>query len=248
MFDETTILFRPTGPQELALLEASGWKRWPPRLPEQPIFYPVANETYAAEMASGWNVNESGSGFVTRFAVRTPFMQQFDLHTVGAERHSEWWIPADELEELNDNIVGAIQVIAAYGTDAPVNRSIPDSTVMPVVHYRDVRTAVAWLTFVFGCKERLQIADHRSQLLLGGGALVAANSDEPSRSALLVRVPHVDSHHQHAKECGATIVRPPADQPYGERQYTVEDPGGHVWTFSQTIAYSDPAQWGGVLK
>jgi uncharacterized glyoxalase superfamily protein PhnB len=248
MFDDTTFLFRPTGPHELALVETSGWKRWPARLPEQPIFYPVTNEAYAAEIASNWNVAESGSGYVTRFAVWNAFMQRYETHTVGATQHSEWWIPAEELEELNDNIVGAIQVIATYGKGEQTNRSIPHTTVMPVLHYREIRDAVAWLIFVFGLKERLQIGEHRAQMLFGNGALIAAQSDELSPSSLLVRVPHVDSHHQHAKECGATIIRPPADHPYGERQYTAADPGGHVWTFSQTISDSDPAEWGGVLK
>jgi uncharacterized glyoxalase superfamily protein PhnB len=223
MFDETTFLFRPTGPQELALVEASGWKRWP----ATPDFKVMTSETAVRP-----------GEYLTRFAIRNLFLNRLDTDASDLET----------VAELNDNIVGAIQIIAAYGNGEQTNRSIPQCSVMPVLHYRDVRAAVAWLTFVFGFKQRLQITDHRSQLLFGNGALIAAQSDEPSPSALLVRVPHIDSHHQHAKECGATIVRPPADHPYGERQYTVTDPFGHVWTFSQTIADSDPAQWGGVLK
>lgn len=115
MADATTILFRPVGPAELALLEANGWRRWPPRLPEQPIFYPVTNFDYAAEIASKWNVPESGSGYVTRFLVNTSFMQRYETHQVGAAQHTEWWIPAEDLEELNDNIVGTIEVIASFG-------------------------------------------------------------------------------------------------------------------------------------
>lgn len=115
---ETTTLYRPIGPRERKLLEANGWKRWPPRLPEQPIFYPVTNVEYATEIASRWNVAASGAGYVTRFRVRNTFMQRFPIQCVGAERHTEWWIPAEELEELNDNIVGTIEVIASYGDDA----------------------------------------------------------------------------------------------------------------------------------
>jgi hypothetical protein len=111
----TTILFRPVGPAELALLEANGFSRWPPRLPEQPIFYPVTNFEYAAEIASKWNVAESGTGFVTRFHVRTEFMERFDVHCVGAAHHTEWWILAELLEELNDNIVGRVEVVARFG-------------------------------------------------------------------------------------------------------------------------------------
>jgi len=111
---QTITLYRPVGPAELELLRASEWRRWPPRLPEQPIFYPVTNEEYAAEIASKWNVAESGSGYVTRFEVREAFMREFDVQCVGASHHTEWWIPAERLEELNDNIVGTIDVIATF--------------------------------------------------------------------------------------------------------------------------------------
>ena len=112
---DTVTLYRPVGPNELALLKANNFKRWPPRLPEQPIFYPVTNEEYAAEIASKWNVRDSGSGFVTRFEVRREFMNRYEIHQVGASRHTEWWIPAEELEELNDNIVGSIEVVRSFG-------------------------------------------------------------------------------------------------------------------------------------
>ena len=104
-------LFRPTGPQELALLAQSGYKRWPPRLPDQPIFYPVSNEQYAIEIARDWNVAASGEGFVTRFRVRRSFMDRYRLQQVGARHHTEWWVPAEELESLNDHIVGLIEVL-----------------------------------------------------------------------------------------------------------------------------------------
>ena len=108
-------LYRPTGPAELALVESSGFRRWPPRLPEQPIFYPVTNERYASEIASKWNVKDSGTGFVTRFEVKQEFMDQFEVQTVGASHHQEWWIPAEQLGQLNANIVGRIEVIAKFG-------------------------------------------------------------------------------------------------------------------------------------
>ena len=112
--EQTTTLYRPTGPEELKLVEASGFKRWPPRLPGQPIFYPVTNADYAAEIASDWNVKDSGSGFVTRFLVRKDFMDRFEVQIVGAKRHAEWWVPAAQLDELNDNIVGLIEVIRRF--------------------------------------------------------------------------------------------------------------------------------------
>ena len=111
---KTIILYRPTGPKELILVEQSGYKRWSPRLPEQPIFYPVTNEKYAQEIATKWNIKDSGVGYVTRFKVKKEFMDKYDIQTVGASYHTEWWIPAEKLEELNDNIVGLIEVIGEY--------------------------------------------------------------------------------------------------------------------------------------
>ena len=112
---ETTILYRPVGPEELKLLRASGFTRWPPRLPGQPIFYPVTNEQYAAEIAEKWNVKDSGYGAVTRFLVRSSFMAHYPIQKVGGALHTEWWVPAGELEALNDNIVGKIEVLREFG-------------------------------------------------------------------------------------------------------------------------------------
>ena len=110
----TLTIYRPTAPKELALVEASGNLRWPPRLPDQPIFYPVTNEAYAIEIARDWNVAASGAGFVTRFEVRKDFMERYDIHQVGAAHHAEWWVPAEDLEALNDNIIGTIEVIRRF--------------------------------------------------------------------------------------------------------------------------------------
>ena len=110
----TVTLWRPTGPEELALVEASGWRAWPPRLPEQPIFYPVLSVDYATMIARDWNVQHSGVGYVTRFQVRKAFLDRYDVHRVGGRTILEYWIPAEDLTELNANIVGAIEVIAEY--------------------------------------------------------------------------------------------------------------------------------------
>ena len=114
MTHEVTTLYRPTGPEELRLVERSGFRRWPPRLPGQPIFYPVTNEAYAAEIASKWNVKESGAGFVTRFQVRSAFMRAYEIHRVGASHHEEWWVPSADLDALNDNIIGLIEVLRSF--------------------------------------------------------------------------------------------------------------------------------------
>jgi hypothetical protein len=110
----STTLWRPTGPEELALVELSAWRAWPPRLPEQPIFYPVLNEEYARSIARDWNVPRSGVGYVTRFEVRTAFLDRYELHQVGGRTILEYWIPAEDLDELNANIVGAIEVVAEF--------------------------------------------------------------------------------------------------------------------------------------
>src|SRR5438132_10815953 len=106
---ETKILYRPVGPNELELIAATGYREFPPRLPEQPIFYPVLNEEYARQIAREWNVPASGSGYVTRFAVRTEFLAQYAEQQVGGSVHRELWIPAGELAELNRNIEGLIE-------------------------------------------------------------------------------------------------------------------------------------------
>jgi len=108
------LLWRPTGPEELALVEASGWRRWPPRLPGQPIFYPVLNEDYATRIARDWNVAHSGVGYVTRFRVRKDFLDHYEVQQAGGRTILEYWIPAEDLEELNDHIVGPIEVVAEH--------------------------------------------------------------------------------------------------------------------------------------
>jgi len=112
--NEIITLYRPVGPVELELIRLSGWKSFPPRLPDQPIFYPVMNEAYAVQIARDWNVPASGAGFVTRFVVRKDYIVKYQIQNVGAELHDELWIPAEELEELNNNIVGTIEVIRTF--------------------------------------------------------------------------------------------------------------------------------------
>lgn len=111
---ETVSLFRPVGPEELKLIEKSGWREFPPRLPGQPIFYPVTNEAYAAQIAKDWNVKESGAGFVTRFNVRAEYLSRYRVEKVGGAIHTEYWIPAEDLPEFNRNIVGVVEVIAEF--------------------------------------------------------------------------------------------------------------------------------------
>jgi hypothetical protein len=111
----TTTLFRPVGQAELDLIRATGMKRFPPRLPEQPIFYPVCNEEYAVQIASRWNTQGGEVGYVTRFEVRSDFLSAYEVHVVGSRVHAEYWIPAEHLDTFNDAIVGGIEVIGKYG-------------------------------------------------------------------------------------------------------------------------------------
>src|SRR3569623_1255309 len=114
----TVTLYRPTGPKELELVRQSGFKRWPPRLVDQPIFYPVMNEEYAIQIARDWNVPASGSGYVTRFAVDTAYLKKFKVENVGGPIHNELWVPAEELEEFNDHIVGLIEVTQSFFSES----------------------------------------------------------------------------------------------------------------------------------
>jgi hypothetical protein len=118
MEKEIITLYRPTGPEELELVKQSGFKRFPPRLPGQPFFYPVANEEYARQIATQWNVKERGVGYITRFTVRKSFIDLYQVQKVGGTIHTEWWIPSEDLEELNDSIVGQIEVIGEYRAEA----------------------------------------------------------------------------------------------------------------------------------
>jgi hypothetical protein len=117
MADEITTLYRPVGQAELDLMGASGLRRFPPRLPHQPFFYPVLSEVYATQIARDWNTKDESSGFVgyvLRFGVRSEFLSHYGVHTVGSSEHREYWIPAADLERLNENIVGTIEVVSEF--------------------------------------------------------------------------------------------------------------------------------------
>ena len=113
---QTTTLFRPVGPDEMRLIREANYRAFPPRLPAQPIFYPVLNEEYATQIARDWNAKDSNTkaGFVTKFQVKTAYLAQFEIHKVGSSLHLEYWIPAGELTNFNSNIVGVIEVVAEF--------------------------------------------------------------------------------------------------------------------------------------
>jgi uncharacterized glyoxalase superfamily protein PhnB len=132
------------------------------------------------------------------------------------------------------------------------NRSMPRSTVIPVLAYPDLGEAIDWLCDVFGFSLRLRIGNHRAQLNVGDGAIVLAEQPtiEESQAAqpgdsVMVRLDDVDRHYAHASQHGARIIQPPSDHLYGERQYVAADLAGRHWTFSQSIADVAPEEWGG---
>jgi len=113
----TMTLYRPIGQAELDLIAAADWRAFPPRLPEQPIFYPVLNERYACEIAERWNAREAAAGhvvYVTRFRVDATYAARFPPQIVGASHHAELWVPAEELDEFNRHIVGQIEVVRTF--------------------------------------------------------------------------------------------------------------------------------------
>lgn len=146
---DTVTLWRPAGQQELDLVAASEWRAWPPRLPEQPIFYPVLNRWYATKIAREWNVPRGGVGYVTRFDVRKAYLDQFPVQKAGGREVLEYWIPAEDLSEFNKNISGAIGEVACYlgpvageefdRAEAALNRQFPGAR-------REYLQEQAWLS------------------------------------------------------------------------------------------------------
>ncbi|MFT3824033.1 MAG: VOC family protein [Chitinophagaceae bacterium] len=137
-------------------------------------------------------------------------------------------------------------------TPAMPNRTMPGSIVIPVLTYENVEEAISWLCRVFGCTERWRAGSHRAQLAFGEGAIAVA--ERPSLPAttpvfqshsIMVRVADVNAHYERSLQQGAEIQQPPIDFPYGERQYNVIDPGGHIWVFSQSLTDIAPEDWGG---
>lgn len=112
--EPTTTLWRPVGPKELELIQQADMRAFPPRLPEQPIFYPVLSEDYAIKIARDWNVAESGAGFVTRFEVKTSYLDRHPVQEAGGRAHLEYWIPAEDMDAFNAAIVGRIEVVREF--------------------------------------------------------------------------------------------------------------------------------------
>jgi uncharacterized glyoxalase superfamily protein PhnB len=161
------------------------------------------------------------------------------------ERRRRFWTNATLREEQ----------VTLQSNASGVNRSMPSATVIPVLAYDDAQEASAWLCTVFGFVERLRIGEHRARLIVGDGAVIVRRRDaradgdatDMASHVVMVRVEDVDRYYERALTHGACILQLPTDFPYGERQYSVEDPGGHIWTFSQTLTDVAPEDWGGTV-
>src|SRR5215471_15217810 len=143
-------------------------------------------------------------------------------------------------------------VVSASGIVMLHNRSLPPGSIFPELVYADLSAAVAWLCNVFGFSERVRIGDHRSQLVFGDASVIAiggagAPPGGQTSHSVMLRVDDIDQHYDRAVRRGARIVRTPDTYPFGERQYTAEDLGGHRWTFTQSVADIAPEEWGGQL-
>lgn len=134
------------------------------------------------------------------------------------------------------------------------NRSAPTPSVIPVLTYANVGEAVDWLTRVLGFQERVRIGDHRAQLSFGDGALIVADesgdrcapvAEQGVTHAVMLRVEDIDTHYAAVRAAGGSILSEPQDMPYGERQFSIQDPAGHRWTFTQAVADVAPEEWGG---
>jgi uncharacterized glyoxalase superfamily protein PhnB len=137
-----------------------------------------------------------------------------------------------------------------------INRTTGSASVVPELVYEDVEQAIDWLCTAFGFTELWRAGGHRARLAFGNGVIIIADADPqygrtaperdgPQTHAVMVKVDDVDAHHERARQHGAVILGPPTDHAYGERQYSVQDPAGHRWTFTQAIADLAPEDWGG---
>lgn len=108
------ILYRPVNQAELDLIVKDNWKKFPPRLEGQPIFYPVLNEEYAEQITREWNVPNYGIGHVLRFEVEETFLNKYEVQKVGLDHHLEYWVPSEELDKMNENIIGKIELIKTF--------------------------------------------------------------------------------------------------------------------------------------
>ena len=125
---------------------------------------------------------------------------------------------------------------------------MPDSTVIPVLTYPNLHEAVTWLTGILGFKERWRIGDHRAQLTCGNCTIAITASASQQPTALILRITDIDSHFTKSQSSQVRIISPPADHFYGERQYTIEDVGGHYWTLSETVKEMAPEDWGAITS
>ncbi|GAA3727076.1 hypothetical protein GCM10022225_05400 [Plantactinospora mayteni] len=178
--EDTVVLWRPAGQAELDLVAASGWRAWPARLPEQTIFYPVLDHGYATRITREWNVPAGGAGYVTSFQVRRQFLDRYPQRQVGGDDVREYWIPAEDLAELNANIVGAIVEKADYRASVPDEEfTVAESLGAPLpAAWRGYLQSASWFRrgwLPSGCYLWLYRPQESIELLDAWGEVAAAN-------------------------------------------------------------------------
>jgi uncharacterized glyoxalase superfamily protein PhnB len=127
-------------------------------------------------------------------------------------------------------------------------KTMPESAIIPVLTYPNLGEAITWLTNTLGFKERWRIGDHRAQLTCGNSTIAVSVGSSDHVASLLIKIKDIDDHFTRSQSNGVKIINPPADYFYGERQYTIEDIGGHFWTLSETVKDLTPEDWGATSK
>ena len=129
---------------------------------------------------------------------------------------------------------------------------MPSNIIIPVLHYINLDQAIDWLCKCFGFKQRWRVGNHRAQLSYAGGTIAVTEMSDKSKGdfnlqqhSILARVGNVNKHFENSSSHGVEIIQTPSDLPFGERQYSVRDIGGHLWTFSESIKDVIPEDWGG---
>ena len=160
------LLFRPVGLEELRLLYETGMRAFPPRLPDQPIFYPVLHEDYAAQIARDWNTKTgTRAGFVTRFEVDDEYLSRFERRVVGSREHEELWVPADQLEVFNTHIRNRVIVTKAFFVDDHAG-FVPEAFGLRGKNTRQQFITLTSLLAYFGMDFVLEVAANHAAVFL----------------------------------------------------------------------------------
>lgn len=138
------------------------------------------------------------------------------------------------------------------------NRSVPTSTVLPHVAYRNVVEAIAWLSNAFGFTEHYRYGDPISgaQVRAGNAWIMLKQMKSESRTpgelgfgtqSLTIFIEDLETHFERTRAAGVTVVEDLHETVYGELQYAALDLDGHHWLFSRHARDLSPDRWGAIL-